>query len=82
MVRLMTDWNKELDLLKEYIDWRVDSFSPAPLGLTYTGATAFTPEQIFKWYREMGVLFVNCEPQPSIQLLSFEQWKEKIWKNN
>lgn len=80
----MTDWDKELDMLKEYIDWRVDSFSPAPLVLNFTAIPSFTPEQIFKWYREMGVMFVNCEdePQPSIQLLSFEQWKEKIWKNN
>lgn len=81
---MMTDWNKELDLLKEYIDWRVDSWSCPTIWLSIANIPHLNIKELVRAFKEYGTMYVNSDEMPTVSScrISFEQWKEKIWKNN
>lgn len=71
-----TDWDKELDLLKEYIGWRVDNFYHLPIVMNVTNIpTNWNAETLFRLYRETGVLFYNIYPEPEFKMLTFDEWR-------
>jgi len=80
----MTDWNKELDLLNEYIEWRVDGWCCPTILLNIRNIPHLNIEELFRAYMEQGVLYVNSIDTPSVSShrITFDEWKEKIWKNN
>lgn len=81
-----TDWNAELDLLQQYIDWRVDNLVAIQLAPTLTMhiGTIGTLEPwyakyLMDMYRKQGILILNSmEPEP-VKLIpyTFERWKEE-----
>ena len=75
----MTDWNAELDLLKQYVDWTVDNWFPRSIILNIENLT-ISPEKVMEFLMQTGVLYVNSaeENSPETHLITFEQWKEQI----
>jgi hypothetical protein len=74
----MTDWNKELDLLKEYIDWRVDEWCCPTIWLSIANIPHLNIEELFRAYMEQGIMYVTNEDTPSVSShrISFEEWKD------
>lgn len=83
----MIDFNKEFDLLQQYINYRVEWYATyLTVGrICYVNIDAipyyFTPEGIFELYKQTGNMFYDSSTDTSTvkehKCLTFEQFKEK-----
>lgn len=81
----MIDFDKEFELLKEWLDYRVEwliSFKSNGLILNFDCITKYYAlDEIIRCYKQLGVFFYhsdNCTDVPVSfhNALSFEEWKE------
>jgi predicted HTH transcriptional regulator len=73
------DYNRELDLLSEYINRVV--IPPLPSGIIIDVGSIpidFDPSEIIKLYKQKGVMFFNSSPIDinPIEIITFEYWKK------
>lgn len=60
----MTDFDKEFELLKEWLDYRIDWYTEY---LLY-----YEPKNLFRLWEDLGLMDIY----PSLEaILSFEEWK-------
>ena len=84
----MTDFDKEFELLAQYIkyriDWRVD-YIRSMIRIDLSSFQKMDAESLIRFYRETGVVFYNGSSSDSINrndtLHSFDEWKEYKLKN-
>lgn len=81
----MTDWNAECALRIEYIKWRVDNNELPSLKtwLIRMGvlSSPMTPEDIYKIYTEVGIMYVTedqSENNINTSSPSYQEWLEQI----
>ncbi len=72
----MTDFNKELDLLQQYMDGWIDSFGKPMFTIDLNYLKTYTCKELIDILSQTGVMiYSECSP-PAIEELTFEKWKQ------
>lgn len=79
----MTDFDKEFDLLSQYLDYRIDLVAkklnrPYIIFRLECLPKHFDVDELFKFYSQTGILFVDSTPDPEpidTYIISFTEWK-------
>lgn len=77
----MTDWNRELNVLKQYLDFKVDHWFPKLSLRVEWNNMGYTPEELYRQFVETGWMVVDVNPEKLDSELTFEEWRKKYAQN-
>ena len=75
------DYNKELDLLSEYLRMGIETCPPIRIDVSQM-PIGYNPEDMIKLYKQSGIMFYSAQgATPSIEILTFQEWKKSHQSN-